>query len=102
MKFICSLKMILSCVVVSIISNSVNSRNLREEVPGSTLSPFMSTNPSGLDVNDIENMRSIATKPNNSYRFSQKSSVKKQDSMEDGNIANKYKGVNLFHFYLFF
>ena len=96
MKFICSIKMIMSCVVFSIISNSINSRNLRDKTPGS-LSPFMSTNPSGLDVNDIDNMRSIATKPNNSYRFSQKSSSKKEEPLED-NIANKYKGVNKFKF----
>ena len=97
MKFISSIKVIVSCVVLSIISNSVNSRNLREQAPGS-LSPFMSVNPSGLDVNDIDNMKSFATKPNHSYRFSQKTSEeKKQDAMEDS-IANKYKGVNKFKF----
>ena len=98
MKFISSIKLIMSAVVCAIISNTVNTRNMREQGPGS-ISPYMS-NPNGLDINNIDNMRSIATKPDNSYRF--KSSSKKQDSMEDNNIANKYKGVNKFNFYLFF
>ena len=95
MKFISTIKIIMSAVVVAIISKSVNTRNLREQTPGS-LSPFMSTNPSGLDVNDIDNMRSISTKSNSSYRF--KSSTSKPESLEDNGIANKYKGVNKFKF----
>ena len=90
MKFICTIKLILSFVAFSIISNS----NLKSKNPSvGALSSFMSYNPNLLNSEDMENLKGISTKPRN-FRFSQKNANKKETREQQPTNSNKYKGVN--------